>query len=156
MSDEAQRLFLMLREIVECCQEGEAIQSDIHGLTPAETRTLVALKYHNCHTTADLADKLFVAKSRVTRIVDDLVEKGIAIRSEDPTDRRVCVVRLTAKGETVSERLTLYIMRLHGEVLQTLPEGYHLQTLAMLGALKEAMNSVRMRLRSGELRPADS
>lgn len=143
----------MLREIVDCCQEGEAIQSQIYNLTPAETRVLVAIHYHNCHTTAELAERLFVAKSRITRIIDDLVKKGIAQRSEDPTDRRICLVKLTARGDLLSKRLTDFILLLHGEVLRTLPEGYHPQTLAMLGALKEAMNSVRLRLRSGELRP---
>ena len=156
VDEQANQLFILLREITQCCQEREAMQAKLHGLTTVEARTLVTMKLHHCRTTADLAEELFVAKSRVTRIMDRMVKRGFVTRSEDAEDRRRCLVHLTPKGIETTERLLSFILSLHREVLKAIPESSRAETLAMLGVLKEAMNSVRTRLREGTLLPIDS
>ena len=42
----------------------------------------------------------------MSRAVDGLVKKGLATRVEDPTDRRVRLVRITADGRGLVETLT--------------------------------------------------
>ncbi len=42
----------------------------------------------------------------MSRAVDGLVKKGLATRVEDPTDRRVRLVRITADGRELVETLT--------------------------------------------------
>lgn len=131
------------------------MQAKLHGLTTVEARTLVTMKLHHCRTTADLAEELFVAKSRVTRIMDRMVKRGFVTRSEDMDDRRRCLVHLTPKGTETTERLHSFIMSLHGEVLKSLPKNSRTETLTTLATLKDAMNSVRTRLREGTLLPID-
>ena len=155
MENQAHRLYALLKEIVECCQEREAIQAKHYGLTIAESRCLTAVKLDHCRTTTDLAEKLFVAKSRITRIVDGLVEKGLVNRGEDASDRRIRLVHLTAKGSEVTDKLIVFMYFLHNQVLEALPASYRHETIAALGALKEAMNSVRIRLRNGEITMAE-
>lgn len=52
-----------------------------------------------------LADRLGVARRSATSVVDDLVDKGLATRSDDPSDRRAVVVGPTARGRRVLERI---------------------------------------------------
>ena len=88
MDELALKLFALLKEISLCCQDREVIQAKTFGLTPAEARCLIVLKLNDIRTTADLAEKLFVAKSRITRILDGMVKKGLVTRSEGLEDRR--------------------------------------------------------------------
>ena len=150
MENSAHRLYSLLKEVVECCQEREAFQAKQLGLTVAESKCLVAIKLDHCRTTTDLAEKLFVAKSRVTRIIHGLVKKGLVSRGEDVADRRIRLVRLTNKGIEITDNHISFMLFLHGEVINTLPKSYRKETIAALGALKEAMSSVRERLRNNE------
>jgi DNA-binding MarR family transcriptional regulator len=53
-----------------------------------------------------LAEALGVSLPAMSRAVDGLVKKGLATRVEDPTDRRVRLVRITADGRDLVEQLT--------------------------------------------------
>ena len=46
----------------------------------------------------DLAEPLGLSAPAATRIVDALVERGLATRAEDPHDRRVRLIAITAAG----------------------------------------------------------
>ncbi len=46
----------------------------------------------------DLADRVMLSPSGVTRLVDRLVSKGLVRRQTDPDDRRVALASLTEKG----------------------------------------------------------
>ena len=126
------------------------MQARIYGCTPAEARCLVTIKLEKCRNTADLAAALSVAKGRVTRILDGLVDKGLVTRSEDANDRRLCLIHLTPKGIESTENLMSFILMLHGEVLKTLPNNLQRDTFQVLEVLKQATNSVRQRLELGE------
>ena len=56
-----------------------------------------------------IAQSLFCDASYVTDLVDRLEERGLIVRSPDPSDRRVKLLKLTAKGtklrQTALERL---------------------------------------------------
>jgi DNA-binding MarR family transcriptional regulator len=52
----------------------------------------------------ELANALGVGPPAVTALVERLVEPGYARRDEDPHDRRITRVRLTASGQALLER----------------------------------------------------
>lgn len=52
-----------------------------------------------------LADGVGAAASTITALVDTLVEKGYAVRSSSPVDRRVVRVGITVAGTAVVQRL---------------------------------------------------
>jgi DNA-binding MarR family transcriptional regulator len=54
----------------------------------------------------DLATDLGLEASTVSRHVSKLVERGLALRAVDASDRRAIAVRLSKKGALVRERLT--------------------------------------------------
>jgi DNA-binding MarR family transcriptional regulator len=49
-----------------------------------------------------LAERLGVSVPSASRAADDLVKKGLATRDEDPEDRRVRRIALTAKGDRLA------------------------------------------------------
>jgi DNA-binding MarR family transcriptional regulator len=53
----------------------------------------------------DLAELFGVSVPSMSRAVDALVKKGLATRLEDPDDRRVRQVRITARGKDLVETL---------------------------------------------------
>ncbi len=144
--DPAYHLFALLKEISTCCQDREVLQAKAHGLTPAEARTLVSLKLFEIRTTAELAEKLLVAKSRVTRILDGLVKKGLIRRLEDAEDRRKCLVKLTPKGERLMNRLFKDILAVHQELMNALPRERKEAFFICLESLLETMEEVKKRL----------
>jgi DNA-binding MarR family transcriptional regulator len=144
--DPAYRLFALLKEISTCCQDREVLQAKTHGLTQAEARSLVTLKLFDIRTTAELSERLLVAKSRVTRILDGLVKKGLIRRIEDTEDRRKCLVKLTPKGERLMNRLFKDILGVHQELMDALPPERKEAFFLCLQSLVDTMEVVKKRL----------
>jgi DNA-binding MarR family transcriptional regulator len=53
----------------------------------------------------ELADGLGIAPSAATPLVDRLVEQKLAVREDDPVDRRIVWIRPTRKAQTVYDEL---------------------------------------------------
>lgn len=64
-----------------------------------------------------LADRLLMAQSGITRVVDRLVEQGLVEREQPPDDRRTVYARLTPAGRAASERARAVYVRSVGEQL---------------------------------------
>jgi len=80
------------------------------GLTPNDARALFVLDRTRGHSMSELADQWLCDASNATWIVDRLEERGLAERRTIPTDRRVKLVVLTAKGDRTRDEMirTLY------------------------------------------------
>jgi len=63
----------------------------------------------NSHTTLEM--------DKVSRIVDRLVEQGLATRGQDPDDRRRVVIALTARGKRVNAQIEQMIADMEREFL---------------------------------------
>ena len=108
------------------------------------------MKLTHCGNTAELSEKMGVAKSRITRILDGLVAKKLVKRKEDKNDRRLCLISFTAKGRAVAAELISTILNLHDEVFKDLPKDIRDQTINVLTALRSTMNAIKKRLQAGE------
>lgn len=71
------------------------------GLTPNDSRALNSLRQDEGRTMRSLADEWRCDASNATWIVDRLEGAGLAVRRDEPNDRRVKRVVLTAKGARV-------------------------------------------------------
>ena len=80
------------------------------GLTPNDARALFVLDRTHGRSMSELADEWLCDASNATWIVDRLEERGLAERRTIPTDRRVKLVVLTAKGDRTKQEVirTLY------------------------------------------------
>ncbi|MBS1863161.1 MAG: MarR family transcriptional regulator [Actinobacteria bacterium] len=80
------------------------------GLTTSQCKVLLELgglgDRPSTWQVTDLADVFGASLPAMSRAVDGLVKKGLATRVEDPTDRRVRLVRITADGRELVDHLT--------------------------------------------------
>jgi DNA-binding MarR family transcriptional regulator len=75
------------------------------GLPLAPLRALLVLPLDEALPMRQLARRLGCDNSYVTSLVDALEERGLAVREQHPTDRRVKVIALTGKGKDVARRV---------------------------------------------------
>jgi DNA-binding MarR family transcriptional regulator len=94
-------------------------QARAAGLTPSQHQLLVAIKGHSGPqgpTVSDLAGHLLLRHHSVVELIDRAASAGLVERHDDPDDRRVTRIRLTADGEA---RLT-HLAAVHLDELRTL------------------------------------
>jgi DNA-binding MarR family transcriptional regulator len=74
-------------------------------MTMAQIKALFTISQGDAVPVSRIAEYLGVGQPTASHLVDKLVRQGFASRSENPSDRRVTLVRLTAKGEDLVRRL---------------------------------------------------
>ena len=92
------------------------------NLKVAEFKTLNSFKSDTTLTAGDLARRMELSNSRLTKIMDGLVEKGIVRRELSLKDRRVMEIQLTSEGEEVVKKLKEKYTVTHLEILDNLPD----------------------------------
>jgi len=143
---QAKRLQDLIGEITQCCQEKSIYQANKFGLTQAEMKCLLLFAEERYLTVKGLAQKLEVAKSRVTRIIDGLVKKRLAQRIDDPEDARVILISLTSEGQKQVEALDVFLKDLHHQLLRELKEDDRKHILSSLETLRSSMEVIKEQL----------
>ncbi len=87
----------------------EALFED-QELTFSQWTTLVALHDGRITTAGDLAHNICHDAGSLTRLVDEMVKRGLVTRSRSESDRRVVTLALTTRGEDLVERLAPRVM----------------------------------------------
>jgi DNA-binding MarR family transcriptional regulator len=80
------------------------------GLEPQQHQALLAVKGLPAGvppTVANLAERMQLAHHSMVELLDRITEKGLAVRSRSPEDRRNTWVALTPKGEKVLAELSV-------------------------------------------------
>jgi DNA-binding MarR family transcriptional regulator len=108
--DTAARICALMRHVFLYDRGNQLRVLEDSGLTTTQCKALLELGgLGDCPPTwqvSDLATLLGSSLPAMSRAVEGLVKKGLATRVEDPTDRRVRVVRITADGKRLVEKLT--------------------------------------------------
>lgn len=75
------------------------------GLSHRESEVLLALERNPSRSQDDIADILLIDKSSVTRCLASLEEKGLVVRTANPTDRRATTVTPTEKALELAPKI---------------------------------------------------
>jgi DNA-binding MarR family transcriptional regulator len=94
----------------------EALFED-EELTFSQWTTLVALHDGRIQTAGDLAQNICHDAGSLTRLIDQMVDRGLVTRSRSETDRRVVTLSLTPRGMTLVETLAPKVMHLWNGLL---------------------------------------
>ena len=94
-----------LEELVNTYERCEQLCATLYGVTVAQGYALLTLPRDGTVTMNDLSQSIGLANSTMTRMVDQLIARGLAIRDADPRDRRVVLVGLTGRGLEVRNSL---------------------------------------------------
>ena len=79
------------------CQYQSANHIKINSLPFFTLSILANLKYEN-YTMSDLADKLQITKQQLSRLINDLEDKGLVERIHDTANRRRVYIRISPCG----------------------------------------------------------
>jgi len=91
----------------------------------------------------DLAGRLGLAESSVTRLVDRLVSAGLVDRRSTPGDRRCIEAGLTPEGRKVMRRVRTERREFLREILETLEPAERGELVRLLGRVSEALRARR-------------
>ena len=90
-------------------------------LTMAQCKALILLALSGGLRSRELADRLGIAPSATTPLVDKLVDRKLARRQHDPADRRIVWIRPTARAVAIHTKLMHTKTSVVAEVLQEIP-----------------------------------
>ncbi len=112
------------------------------GLTMTQVRVLYTLQIEDRLAAGELAERLNVRPSTVTRIVDRLVQNKLVARDVDESDRRLVRHRLTKKGASVFRELQSMGRERLARVFDQLDDGQVKRVVEALRDLNEAVETV--------------
>jgi DNA-binding MarR family transcriptional regulator len=95
---QAHRLQELISEMLKCCEDRKVYESGKFSLPYAELKCLLLFDGQRYLTVKDIAQKLEVAKSRVSKLVNGLKEKQLVTEIHDPMDARIKLISLTSDG----------------------------------------------------------
>ena len=114
-----------------------------HGLSPAQWQALLEIERSNSANMNELAQRLCIHRSTLTRLVDQLEKKSLVRRLPDTSDRRQTLLESTEPGRTLCEEILQDSLQAQREVGFGLPSAEWDEasdTLAQLAALHERWN----------------
>jgi MarR family transcriptional regulator, transcriptional regulator for hemolysin len=116
------------------------------GLTDATWRPLLHLHLlGDGIRQKDLAASVGIEGPSVVRLLDTLIAKGLIERSEDAADRRAKLLRLTADGKQIVNRIHATVLALESEVLSPFSAGEIAQMAGFIQRLESSVNALRLR-----------
>ncbi|POR40834.1 MarR family transcriptional regulator [Methylobacterium sp. V23] len=90
---------------------------EAHGLSDATAVPLIMIaRLDGVPRQNALAEAVGIEGPSLVRLLDQLCEAGLAVRREDPTDRRAKVLSLTPAGTAVVAHMEADLARLRAEV----------------------------------------
>ena len=93
------------------------------GVTPAQARIVMKLRFQGPLSQQELASRIDVEPSTIVGTLDIMERDGLASREAHPNDRRAHLVRLTEKGEALVPRLLGLMDLVEADIQDAFPEG---------------------------------
>lgn len=93
------------------------------GLLPTEWRTLGTLLRRGSMTMLELAQWTAYERTRLTRILHGMEDRGWVERTDSSSDGRSVVVRIAPKGERLYRKAEAAVDKLTNEIMAVCPKG---------------------------------
>lgn len=122
-------------------------ESHKFGLLQAELKCLMLFDMERYLTVKGIAQKMEVAKSRVTKIMDGLTKKRLIQTTEDPNDGRVKLLSLTPAGQKKLEEIDTFTTQIHQKILYQIDSEQRKAILSSLELLRSSMEAVKAQLK---------
>ena len=146
LSYQTQRLQDLIEEILHCCKERTSHLSKKFDIPEAELRCLMLFGEERYLTAKGISQKLDVAKSRVTKIINGLLHKNLVESIDDPKDARIKLIGLTPQGQRKSKELSAIMTDLHQRLLLEFEPEQRKMVISCLEVLRSSMEAVKNQL----------
>ena len=142
-TDQARRLHRAVTELVRRYQFRDRNEICCFGVSVSQCHALEALGQADELTMGALASQMHLSVSTVTRVVDQLVARGLAQRGVDAEDRRVCCVEPTPKGRELLGRISAELLEGETAILAKVPAEHRESVIHALEELSRAVDEWR-------------
>ena len=143
---QSERLRDLILETLKCCEDRKLFESEKFGLPYSELKCLMLFDGQRYLTSKGIAQRMDVAKSRVTKIINGLTEKALVIQVNDPEDARVRLIKLTPEGQKKSDEIAAFEEELHRKILLQITPEERNRVISQLEILRVAMEAVKEQL----------
>jgi DNA-binding MarR family transcriptional regulator len=140
---QSQKLQDLIEGVVRCCKERTSFLSKKFDIPEAELRCLMLFGEERYLTAKGISQKLDVAKSRVTKIINGLVQKRLVESIDDPKDARIKLIGLTSKGQKKSKELSDFTKDLHQKLLLEFEPEQRKMVISCLEILRANMEAIK-------------
>ena len=137
------RLKALITEIQKCCEYRKLYENKRFDLPAAELKCLMLFDGERYLTVKGIAQKLEVAKSRVTKLIQGLIEKGLVDRTDDPRDSRIKLIRLTPAGNKKAQEINDFKTALHQRILLHMVPEERKAMIDYMDLLRSTMEAVK-------------
>jgi DNA-binding MarR family transcriptional regulator len=151
-SYQMKKLQELIHELQRCCEDKKLYESNRFGIPYSEIRVLMLFRNEKYLTVKGASDSLDVAKSRVTKLINSMYERGLISRMADPGDSRVKLLSLTTKGKQIAAAVEDFQNEIQAQILGRLEPEERSKVISGLELLRAAMQEVRERLEQPESR----
>ena len=87
------------RVVMQHSMRNFMLQAKEHNYSMAQLNALFRIKRKGTCGVSDLGEEMGVTSAAASQLLERLVQQGLAVRTEDPQDRRNKLVTLTEAGE---------------------------------------------------------
>ncbi|HEY1405366.1 MAG TPA: MarR family transcriptional regulator [Spirochaetota bacterium] len=112
-------------------------------ITIPQCHAMLELEISGEISLSDLAVRLDLDKSTLSRTVESLVRDDLAIRTTDGGDRRAVKIKLSEKGIQKVKSINVLCDRYYGDLFQSIPASMHASVIESIDVLAKAMNDYR-------------
>jgi DNA-binding MarR family transcriptional regulator len=141
--DELRSFHSAFTELVRKYQFRDRCETACHGLSVSQCHALEELAEAGSLRMGELASRLHLSVSAVTRVADQLVAKELVVRMADPDDRRANRLKPSPAGVALFERIRSELLRWQREVLEEHPPQVRKALVECLEQLAQAVDRWR-------------
>ncbi len=113
------KLFVVLTRALDTVRKSIEKEIRTYGLNPTEFAVLELLYNKGDQPVQKIGEKVLIASSSITYVVDKLEKKNLILRTPNPEDRRIIHVSITDEGRTMMDE----IFPGHAQAVQKILEG---------------------------------
>ena len=136
----------LIKEIQQCCDDRKLYECSRFGLPYAELKCLLLFDGERYLTVKNIAERLDVAKSRVTKLINDLEVKKLVEKINDPKDSRVKLISITPLGRKISSEVNSFQKEIHMNILSQMNEEERKDVISKLELLRASMEAVKAQM----------
>ena len=135
----AEHLANLTFNLLARCQEKEAWLAEKHGLFQAEFKCLRLIGSDKSLNNTQISKRMKLSPSRLTRIIDTLVQKGYMKREIEQSDRRNMSLFLSRRGKILTNKLNKAFIEIHSEILKDIDISQYESLINAMGNLNSAV-----------------
>ncbi len=114
------------------------------GITPPQLNALVILIEQGEITMGELCERMYLACSTATDLIDRMERNGLIARERDQNDRRVIRLKVLQPGKQVIEEVMVARKHYLGGILEQVPESERDSLIRYLGDLHMLMQQAEV------------